>query len=144
MRTAILSSVLLVLTCSAPGGAGEVPWHVYPPGTEIKSLPFPRDHGDFVALVFSRTLGRKPRSAERERWRGLLEEGRVAREEVILELLDSEEFFLRQSFLTLLHRTPGEEELRVRLRFLQEGGSRRDILRNLLHSQEYRSALDPG
>jgi hypothetical protein len=144
MRAAVLPCALLILALAVPGTAGEVPWHVYPPGAEIKSLPAPRDHGDFVALVFSRILGREPRGAERERWRGLLEDGSVRREEVILDLLDSEEFFLRQSFLTLLRRTPGEEELQVRLRFLREGGSRRDILRNLLHSQEYRSLLDPG
>lgn len=143
-RAAILPGALLLLALAVPGTAGEVPWHVYPPGTEIKSLPFPRDHGDFVALVFSRILGREPREAERERWLGLLEDGRVRREEVILDLLDSEEFFVRQSFLTLLRRTPGEGELQVRLRFLREGGSRRDILRNLLHSQEHRLALDPG
>lgn len=143
-RSPVLPGALLVLALALPGRAGEVPWHVYPPGTEIKSLPFPRDQGDFLELVFSRILGREPHGAERERWLGLLEDGRVGREEVILDLLDSEEFFLRRSFLTLLRRTPDEGELEVRLRFLREGGSRRDILRNLLHSQEYRSALEPG
>jgi len=128
----------------AVGGVrAEVPWHPYPPGGEVKSLPSPRDPGDFITEAYRRVLGRDPGPAEEDRWTRRLEADGAARDGVFLGLLESHEFFIRQCFLALLGRPPGKGELRLRREFLQGGGDRRDVVRNLLESEEYRSAALP-
>jgi hypothetical protein len=138
----ILCAFALVLLAVGGAGAG-VPWHPYPPGGEVKSLPSPRDPGDFITEAYRRVLGRDPGRAERDRWTRRLEADGEARDGVFLGLLESHEFFIGQCFLALLGRPPGEGELRLRLEFLQGGGDRRDVVRNLLESEEYRSTALP-
>jgi hypothetical protein len=134
----------LSLTLVAVGGVrAEVPWHPYPPGGEVKSLPSPRAPGDFVTEAYRRVLAREPGRAEKDRWTRRLEADGAARDGVFLELLESHEFFVRQCFLTLLGRVPGEGELSLRLEFLQGGGDRRDVVRNLLESDEFRKSTTP-
>jgi hypothetical protein len=139
MKSPFLLCALSLPMLAVGGARAEVPWHPYPPGGEVKSLPSPRDPGDFVSEAYRRILGREPGSAEKDRWARRLETDGAARDGVFLDLLESNEFFIGQCFLTLLGRAPEERELAVRLEFLHGGGDRRDVVRNLLESEEFRS-----
>jgi hypothetical protein len=143
MKSRFLLWALLFPMLVVSGVRADVPWHPYPPGGEVKSLPLPRAPGDFVTEAYRRVLAREPGPAEKDRWTRRLEADGAARDGVFLELLESDELFVRQCFLTLLGRVPGEEELSLRLEFLQGGGDRRDVVRNLLESDEFRKSTIP-
>lgn len=144
MTSALRTAVLLICTVLSAGEAGaEVPWHVIPPGTEYKSLAVPREPAAFVTLSYRRILGRGPTAEESARWLERLGSGEAKPDRVVTDLLASDEFFVRQSFMTLLGRPPGEGEMAARLQFLGGGGERRDIMRNLIESPEYRDTVTP-
>ncbi len=84
-----------------------------------------------------------PTAAESAEWLEVLASGKEKPDRVVADLLASDEFFVRQSFMTLLGRPPGEGEMAPRLQFLRGGGARRDIMRNLIESQEYRDTVNP-
>lgn len=140
--TAALQAVAILFALILPRSApAEIPWHPYPPGSEVRNPPFPRDDGKFVALAFDRLLGRPPLPAEVREWTDLLQRGEARRRQLVMSLLSSDEYFLRRLFLDLLDREPGDEERDVRLRYLADGGRREDVLRNVLESPEYRATL---
>ncbi len=138
-RPVALAAFLLCLPPLFPrGSTAAVEWHPVPPSARVKNPPFPRDDRNFLALTYRRILGRSPSPAEEERLTGLLDRGEMSREKIVLDLLASDEFFLRQLFLGLLGREPLPEEVEVRLRHLREGGSRKQVVENVLESPEYR------
>jgi hypothetical protein len=119
-------------------GIAAVEWHPVPPSARVKNPPFPRDSRKFLSLTYRRILGRAPSPAEEDRLAGLLDRGERSREKIVRDLFASEEFFLRQLFLILLGREPLKGEMEVRLAHLRRGGSRKQIVENLLESPEYR------
>jgi hypothetical protein len=142
---AALAALLLSLPPLSPGGSiAAVEWHPVPSSARVKNPPFPRDDRRFLALTFRGILGRPPSPAEEERLAGLLRRGERLREKVIRDLFASDEFFLRQLFLTLLGREPLQEEIEVRLLHLRKGGSRKQVVENVLESPEYRERTGSG
>jgi hypothetical protein len=144
MKTGMLFGGMLagVLAVVSPGTAeAGVPWHPAPPGGAVKNLPSPRPDKAFVSMAYSRILGRAPRKKEAVQWEEGLRSGEVKRDMVLSALFATDEFFVRRLFLDILGRPPGGEELKVRLEYLRGSGSRREVTRNLLNSEEYRSTL---
>lgn len=134
--------LVLLLPGAAPAPAGgQVPWSIRPPGTAVKNPPFPRDDDAFLDLASRRLLGRKPLLPEREQWSREAAAGSPGRERVLMGILSSDEYFVRHLFLDVLQREPGKEEMRRRLDHLRQGGSRTEVLRNLLESEEFRRSL---
>jgi hypothetical protein len=143
--SAALAALLLILPPLFPRGAiAAVEWHPVPPSARVKNPPFPRDARKFLALTYRRILGRGPSPAEEKRLAGLLDRGEMLREKIVRDLFASDEFFLRQLFLALLGREPLQEEIEVRLRHLREGGSRKQVVENVLESPEYRKTAGSG
>jgi hypothetical protein len=139
-------AALAVLLLSLPplfprGSIAAVEWHSVPSSAQVKNPPFPRDDRNFLALTYRRILGRSPSPTEEERLAGLLLRGERSREKIVRDLYASDEFFLRRLFLDLLGREPLPEEIEVRLRHLREGGSRKQVVENLLESPEYRKKM---
>ncbi len=132
--------LLALLLAAAPAAHAQVPWSPRPPETAVKNPPFPRDDAEFLRLAARRLLGREPLPGESERWRRQVASGSPGRERLVLEIISSDEYFVRRLFLDLLGREPGTGEMSARLAFLREGGRRGEVLRNLLESEEYRSA----
>ena len=115
-----------------------------PPSARVKNPPYPRDDRKFLVLTYHRILGRAPSTEEDDRLAGLLGRGELSREKIVRDLFATDEFFLRQLFLALLGREPLKEEREVRLGHLHRGGSRKQIVENLLESPEYRKKAGSG
>ena len=142
MRGCGPAALAVLLLCLPPlfprGSIAVVEWHPVPPSARVKNPPSPRDDRQFLELTYRRVLGRIPSPAEEKRLAGLLGRGEMLREKIVRDLFASDEFFLRQLFLIILGREPLKEEIEVRLRHLRKGGSRKQIVENVLESQEYR------
>ena len=142
MRRCGPAALAVLLLCLPPlfprGSIAAVEWHPVPPSARVKNPPFPRDDRNFLALTYRRILGRSPSPTEEQRLAGFLDRGERAREEIVHDLFASDEFFLRQLFLVMLGREPLKEEIEVRLRHLRKGGSRKQVVGNVLESPEYR------
>jgi hypothetical protein len=142
---AALAALLLSLPPLFPQAViAGVEWHPVPPSSQVKNLPSPREDRKFLSLTYRRILGRAPSPEEEDRLAGLLGRGEMEREKIVRELLSSDEFFLRQLFQNLLGREPLKEEGEVRLRHLRKGGSRKQVVENLLESPEYRKKAGAG
>lgn len=141
----VLAALLFSLPPLFPRGLiAAVEWHPVPSSARVKNPPFPRDDRRFLSLTYRRILRRTPSPEEEGRLAGLLGRGEMSREKIVRDLFASDEFFLRQLFLTLLGREPLKEEIEVRLRHLRKGGSRKQVVENALESPEYRKTAGSG
>ena len=140
-KTAVLAVFLALLPGLAEGASSEVPWYRIPPGAAVKNPPFPMGDKDFIIMVYDRMLGRAPGVGEVAKWEKGLGKGSKGRDKLVTFLMTTDEYFVRHLFLDLLERAPARKEMRTRLEFLRGGGSRREVVRNLLNSPEYRATL---
>jgi hypothetical protein len=138
---ALLAISLALLPGLAARASSEVLWYRIPPGAAVKNPPFPEGNKAFIALAYDRLLGRSPGVGETAKWEKSLRKGPKERDRMVTSLMAGDEYYVRILFLDLLRRAPAREEMRVRLDFLSGGGSRREVVRNLLNSPQYRATL---
>ena len=140
-KAAVLAVFLALLPGLAEGASSEVPWYRIPPGAAVKNPPFPADDKAFISMAYDRMLGRAPGVGEVAKLEKSLRQGPKGRDKLVTSLMATDEYFVRRLFLDLLGRTPVRKEMRTRLEFLHGGGSRREVIRNLFNSPEYRATL---
>ena len=138
---ALLAVSLALLPGPPARASSEMQWYRIPPGAAVKNPPFPERDKAFIAMVYDRVLGRPPEVGETAKWEKSLRKGPKGRDRMITSLMGTDEYFVRSLFLDLLGRAPARKEMRARLKFLSGGGSRREVVRNLLNSPEYRATL---
>ena len=138
---ALLAASLALLPGPPVRASSEVPWYRIPPGAAVKNPPFPEGNKAFITLAYDRLLGRSPGVGEAAKWEKSLRKGPKERDRMITSLMGTDEYYVRSLFLDLLGRAPLRKEMRARLEFLSGGGSRREVVRNLLNSPEYRATL---
>jgi len=140
-KVALLAASLTLLPGLAGRASSEVQWYRIPPGAAVKNPPFPESDKAFLTMVYDRMLGRAPGAGEVEKWEKTLLKGPKGRDKLTTSLMATDEYFVRSLFLDLLRREPARKEMGTRLDFLRGGGSRREVVRNLLNSPEYRATL---
>jgi len=140
-KGALLAVSLALLLGLAGQASSEVQWYRIPPGAAVKNPPYPAADKTFIAMAYDRMFGRSPGVGEVAKWEKILRKGPKGRDKLMTSLMATDEYFVRRIFLDLLGRAPIRKEMRTRLEFLRGGGSRREVVRNLLNSPEYRATL---
>lgn len=119
-------------------------------GGGLRAIPFGRPQGagrsewrreaPFVRHLYRGFLGRTPSEFEVRYWVGELGTD-IGPVRMVRTFLESDEFFIRQSYLGLLRREPDPSGMATFSRALREGASRRDVLESILRSEEFASVL---
>ena len=91
----------------------------------------------FIRHLYRGFLGREPSQDEVRAW------GRELGKEtgptgLVRYFMESDEFFVRQTYLGLLRREPDPSGRDAFIRLLRSGGSRADVVESLLRSEEFR------
>lgn len=94
----------------------------------------------FIVHLYQGFLNRQPSPREVSTWTAKMGGG-ASPEELVRDFMNSDEFFIRQSYLGLLGREPDAGGMDTFARALRRGENRAFVVESIIASPEFRSRL---